>query len=228
MASHGPQTATYLGTSARSRGALGRCLPSNACKSPRVSSSKLALTKTPDTTVTAVSCARRRNSRRRWRGPRRVIIVHLVHVATLSTFTLLRESSVRPCPTFTRRPSPDIYFFFLRLPRATATQESSRLNQKIFHLHDGPEQRERDEGMRAAMHAELDGQPIPDGNPNQWADRTKSKVQFDYDAYAEVDRWWSTGGGREHIEALAEHPTSSLAPCASSPSSSEVMMKSRL
>ncbi|KAH9979482.1 hypothetical protein BGW80DRAFT_1164422 [Lactifluus volemus] len=125
----------------------------------------------------------------------------------------------------------------LRLPRATATQESSRLNQKIFHLHDGPEQRERDEAMRAAMHAELDGQPIPDGNPNQWADRTKSKVQFDYDAYAEVDRWWMTGGGREHIEALAQHPTSrvqsppSPLPCSSpsSPSSaSEVMMKSRL
>ena len=56
--------------------------------------------------------------------------------------------------------------------------------------------------MRAAMAAELDGKPIPDGNPNQWADRTKIRVQFDYDAYAEVERWW-TGGGKERIEALA-------------------------
>ncbi|KAI0249405.1 FAD/NAD-P-binding domain-containing protein [Lactifluus subvellereus] len=94
----------------------------------------------------------------------------------------------------------------LRLPRATATQESSRLNQKIFHLYDGPEQRARDEAMRAAMAAEIERKPIPDGNPNQWADRTKTRIQFDYDAYAEVERWWTTGGGRQHMEALAGHP----------------------
>jgi hypothetical protein len=56
--------------------------------------------------------------------------------------------------------------------------------------------------MRVAMAAELEGKPIPDGNPNQWADRTKSRVQFDYDAYAEVERWWTTGGGRRRIEGL--------------------------
>jgi len=57
--------------------------------------------------------------------------------------------------------------------------------------------------MRVAMAAELEGKPIPDGNPNQWADRTKSRAQFDYDAYAEVERWWTTGGGRRRIEGLA-------------------------
>jgi salicylate hydroxylase len=88
-----------------------------------------------------------------------------------------------------------------RLPRATATQESSRLNQKIFHLPDGPEQRARDDAMRAAMEAELEGKAIPDGNPNQWADRSKNSVQFDYDAYPEVERWWNAGG-RQSIEAL--------------------------
>ena len=55
--------------------------------------------------------------------------------------------------------------------------------------------------MRAAMVAEVEGTPIQDGNPNQWADRTKNRIQFDYDAYAEVERWW-TSGGREQIEAL--------------------------
>ena len=65
--------------------------------------------------------------------------------------------------------------------------------------------------MRTAMAAELDndhderggGKPSisTDGNPNQWADRTKSRIQFGYDAYAEVERWWSAGG-RERIEAL--------------------------
>ncbi|KAF8490551.1 FAD/NAD-P-binding domain-containing protein [Russula emetica] len=97
----------------------------------------------------------------------------------------------------------------LRLPRASATQESSRLNQKIFHLLDGPEQRARDDAMRAAMAAELEGKPIPDGNPNQWADVTKSRIQFDYDAYAEVERWWASGG-REQIEALGGHSTAHL------------------
>jgi hypothetical protein len=53
------------------------------------------------------------------------------------------------------------------------------------------------------MAAELEGKPTPDGNPNQWADRTKSRVQFDYDAYAEVERWWTTGGGRRRVEGLA-------------------------
>jgi hypothetical protein len=57
--------------------------------------------------------------------------------------------------------------------------------------------------MSVAMAAELEDKPIPDGNPNEWADRTKSRVQFDYDAYAEVERWWTSGGGRQHIEALA-------------------------
>jgi len=70
----------------------------------------------------------------------------------------------------------------LRLPRASTTQDSSRLNQKIFHLPDGPAQRARDEAMRAAMAAELEdddsddsdegggGKPpsiSTDGNPNQ-------------------------------------------------------------
>jgi len=61
------------------------------------------------------------------------------------------------------------------------------------------------------MAAELDeegGKPLipTDGNPNQYADRTKSRIQFGYDAYAEVERWWKAGG-RERIEALAQAGT---------------------
>jgi salicylate hydroxylase len=75
------------------------------------------------------------------------------------------------------------------------------LNQEIFHLPDGPDQRARDDAMRAAMAAELSGKPmIADGNPNQLADRTKNNIQFDYDAYAEVEGWW-VSGGREQIES---------------------------
>jgi salicylate hydroxylase len=95
------------------------------------------------------------------------------------------------------------------------------LNQKIFHLLDGPDQRARDDAMRAAMAAELEGRPIPDGNPNQWADRTKNHIQFDYDAYAEVERWWASGG-REQVEALGGHSDGGHG------SSAEMALKSRL
>ena len=77
--------------------------------------------------------------------------------------------------------------------------------------------------MRTAMAAELDegGKPIPtDGNPNQWADRTKCRIQFGYDAYAEVERWW-TAGGRERIEALAGD-------CGSDGGRAGMMVKARL
>jgi hypothetical protein len=53
------------------------------------------------------------------------------------------------------------------------------------NLLDGPDQRARDDAMRAAMAAELEGKPITDGNPNQLADHTKNHIRFDYDAYAE-------------------------------------------
>jgi len=87
----------------------------------------------------------------------------------------------------------------LRLPRTAIVQESSRLNQRIFHLPDGPEQRERDENMRKAMALELAGktaelQRESVGNQNQWADKSKSDSLFGYDADAEVDKWWASHG----------------------------------
>lgn len=32
------------------------------------------------------------------------------------------------------------------------------------------------------------------GNANQWADKEKSRVQFEYDADAEAERWWAEHG----------------------------------
>jgi salicylate hydroxylase len=97
----------------------------------------------------------------------------------------------------------------LRLPRTAMVQESSRLNQHIFHLPDGPEQRERDESMRKAMALELSGktaelQRESGGNQNQWADKTKSDVLFGYDADAEVDRWWATHGRVSEVPATSK------------------------
>jgi hypothetical protein len=62
-----------------------------------------------------------------------------------------------------------------------------------------------DEGAKGKVGNDESGKSesiLMDGNPNQWADRTKSRMQFGYDAYAEVERWWNASG-RGRIEALA-------------------------
>ena len=33
------------------------------------------------------------------------------------------------------------------------------------------------------------------GNANQWADKDKNIIQFDYDADKEADEWWQREGG---------------------------------
>ncbi|CDO72572.1 hypothetical protein BN946_scf184983.g55 [Trametes cinnabarina] len=105
----------------------------------------------------------------------------------------------------------------LRLPRTAETQRQSRLNQKIFHLPDGPEQEARDAQMRQAMELELrvmregvaPGEVTLEGSPNQWADRKKNEAQFAYDADREAERWWrevgekSLGGEGEFERAVA-------------------------
>ncbi|KIJ60015.1 hypothetical protein HYDPIDRAFT_32595 [Hydnomerulius pinastri MD-312] len=90
----------------------------------------------------------------------------------------------------------------IRYARTAETQGSSRLNQRIFHLPDGPAQEERDRQMRAAMEdalREARGEPplatsgSSKGNANQWADKEKTAIQFGYDADEEAEKWW-----REH------------------------------
>lgn len=88
----------------------------------------------------------------------------------------------------------------LRYPRTTDTQLSSRLNQRIFHYEDGPEQEARDASMREAMlQTSKDGSAetvVADysGNANQWADKRKNVVQFSYDAELEAEKWWQEIG----------------------------------
>jgi len=95
----------------------------------------------------------------------------------------------------------------LRLERTAAVQHSSRLNQHIFHLPDGPEQQERDENMRRAMALECseDSRAIPcelDGNQNQWADKKKTDALFGYDADIEADKWWAAHGTDLEVEVV--------------------------
>jgi salicylate hydroxylase len=103
-------------------------------------------------------------------------------------------------------------FFDLRYPRTSATQLSSRLNQKIFHLPDGPDQEERDTKMKEAMKAELEsiehGWPENlswEDSPNQWADKRKNVEQFLYDADLEGEKWWEKNRARlgEGVAAVA-------------------------
>jgi len=88
-------------------------------------------------------------------------------------------------------------FFDLRHPRTSMVQSSARLNQKIFHLPDGPEQEERDRKMRAAMQTELEAiekgseRLLWEGSPNQLADRAKNIELYGYDADREAEQWWN-------------------------------------
>ncbi|TBU42614.1 FAD/NAD(P)-binding domain-containing protein [Dichomitus squalens] len=99
----------------------------------------------------------------------------------------------------------------LRLPRTAETQNQSRLNQKIFHLPDGPEQERRDADMRKATEIELrrlrEGAAKPadalEGSANQWADEKKSMAQFAYDADEAAEAWYREGGDGKLQEALA-------------------------
>ena len=101
----------------------------------------------------------------------------------------------------------------LRYERTKDTQASSRLNQRIFHLPDGPDQETRDRCMREAMIIARREAGLPveceeqaqasdtnadgnGGNPNQWADKAKNVKQFSYDADAEADKWWREEGER--------------------------------
>ncbi|KAI0702382.1 FAD/NAD-P-binding domain-containing protein [Cerioporus squamosus] len=100
----------------------------------------------------------------------------------------------------------------LRLPRTAETQRQSRLNQKIFHLPDGPEQEQRDADMRRAAEAELqraaheNNEHWEAGNANQWADEDKNVAQFGYDADEAVERWWEEGG-EKLVEAVGTERT---------------------
>ena len=220
MAAHGPQTAEHVGASKGPSGSAGRRVPSDA----RMAIKRMPLSLVSLSPFSPIAPRAPRSPSKMQRSSVPCSHTSLqspksphfcTRTRTFGSYIYL-SIPIHYYPTYDYRP--------LRLPRATATQESSRLNQKIFHLPDGPDQRTRDEAMRAAMGAELEGKPIPDGNPNQWADRTKSRVQFDYDAYAEVERWWASGGGRQLLEALGGvrggHKSSS--------SSVKMMVKSRL
>lgn len=91
----------------------------------------------------------------------------------------------------------------LRLTRANGTQRASEANQKRFHLPDGPEQQARDAAMKAAMEATLrEVNASPSTSPSNAGnstivtghDKRLASMQFDYDAEAAADLWWTEVG----------------------------------
>jgi len=73
----------------------------------------------------------------------------------------------------------------LRRPRTSAVVLGSTKQRHIFHMHDGPEQEERDRIM-------LNQHPPEPGHPNQWADPVMQEFLFGYDADVEVDKAWNS------------------------------------
>ncbi|EJD00658.1 FAD/NAD-binding domain-containing protein [Fomitiporia mediterranea MF3/22] len=84
----------------------------------------------------------------------------------------------------------------LRAERAWAAQLGSRAMQGPFHIHDGPEQEERDKGMQKRMNEEWgvdeDGDVKDEGREGKV--KVKYEMMFGYDPDREVDEWWEREG----------------------------------
>lgn len=94
----------------------------------------------------------------------------------------------------------------LRHSRVTVAQESSRLNRYTYNLPDGPEQQERDDNMRRAMALQLSGsldvfQRDSVADLRNSDEKKKSDAMFEYDADAEVEKWWAAHGRGFEIRA---------------------------
>lgn len=75
----------------------------------------------------------------------------------------------------------------IRKPRCETIQAGSRSNGDIWHMPDGPEQRQRDEDMMAVME-DRDKKGANGQNPNRWSDENFQPWLFGYDTVEEVSR----------------------------------------
>ena len=188
MASYGPKASADLGLPKGTPGALGRRVPSDAGMYATLRTWWHVLTDPLSDSLTVLKAPR-------LQPKTQLSSAHYSRMSLTRTSSCHSPSLPGPpvcCISFFLPPSPNHSSTHRtpRLPRVSTTQDSSRLNQKIFHLPDGSAQRARDEAMCTAMVAELSerGKLIPTvGNPNQWADRTKSRIEFGYDTYTEVE-----------------------------------------
>ncbi|RAL03268.1 FAD dependent oxidoreductase [Aspergillus ibericus CBS 121593] len=74
-----------------------------------------------------------------------------------------------------------------RKQRTKMVVERGNTQQYLYHLHDGPEQEERDRKMRMV--------PTPEGEALAWRDPGLAPRLLGYDHIADVDAKWGTVGG---------------------------------
>ena len=91
-----------------------------------------------------------------------------------------RSKSVQEIPRFMK------FFESLRRDRCYTILDSSRNNAGIWHLPDGPAQRERDERMKKGSKAKFDSTQIEEHNPNRWSDAKFQPWMFGFDVYEDV------------------------------------------
>lgn len=72
-----------------------------------------------------------------------------------------------------------------RKPRTEMVVERGNHQQWLYHLHDGPEQQERDRAMRA----------MEPGEALAWRDSGLSPQLLGYKVEEDVDRFWNAGNG---------------------------------
>jgi salicylate hydroxylase len=72
-----------------------------------------------------------------------------------------------------------------RIMRTSQMQQASLINGKLWHFKDGPEQRARDEAMRA----EVEGKHFSE-SANQWSDPVTANWCYGYDAEEEMRKAW--------------------------------------
>jgi len=70
-----------------------------------------------------------------------------------------------------------------RKPRTEMVVERGNRQQWLYHLHDGPEQKERDRAMQA----------MEEGEALAWRDSGLSPQLLGYKVEEDVDRYWNTG-----------------------------------
>lgn len=96
-------------------------------------------------------------------------------------------SRISPSPQISSRIAlHDILIIYesLRKSRTGRVVMQSSHNRQIFHMHDGPRQRERDRQLM-----EFDSNPY-EGYPNKWKDPVLQEWLWGYDVESEVERAW--------------------------------------
>lgn len=103
-----------------------------------------------------------------------------------------------------------------RKPRTQRVVEKAYESQYLYHLPDGPEQRERDVRMKAfeqAYHTQGHG-AVPRGlnqgdDPLAWRSGGVGKWLFEYDCESDVERHWAFIAGQEESATWKNSPSES-------------------